>query len=51
MSSPLKRPEQPVQINIPDGSFFSTWHFPAWVHEMGQSKADQEVFCEEAEIS
>lgn len=38
---------------------YSGWHFffyltsycPAWVHEMGQSKADQEVFCEAAEIS
>lgn len=23
--------------------FFSTWYSPAYVHEMGQGKADQEV--------
>lgn len=38
---------------------YSGWHFlfhltnycPAWVHEIGQSKAHQEVFSEAAEIS
>lgn len=50
MNSPLKRPKQPVQINIPDSTFFSTWYSPAYVHEMGQGKADQEVFCEAGEI-